>query len=107
VPTGYPRIGVTKDPDLAAALEATRPLLDPRETRSEAGHVRRLVLIGARALSAGTTQTRATLDRQRLLERPGVRQATLSLDELPWLGAEPIDEERRASQALDWTRGER
>lgn len=107
MPTGYPRIGVTKDPDLAAALEATRPLLDARETRSEAGHVRRLVLIGARALAAGTVQTRATLDRQRLLERPGIRPATLGIDELPWLQAELIDEDRRASRALDWARGER
>ncbi len=105
--TAHPRIGVTKDPDLAAALDATRPLLDPDETRSEAGHVRRLALIGAGALGAGTTQARAALDRQRLLERPGVRPATRALEDLPWLQTDPVDEERRASQTLEWVRGQR
>lgn len=103
--TSHPRIGVTKDPDLAAALEATRPLLRPGETRSEAGHVRRLALIGAGALAGKTPQARAALDRQRLLARPGVRPATRAL-ELPWLDSEPADEERRASATLDWVRGE-
>lgn len=74
--TIHPRIGVTKHLDLAAALDLTRALLDPEETRSEAGHVRRLALIGADALGAGKTQARAALDRQRLLKRPGVRPAT-------------------------------
>lgn len=105
--TAHPRIGVTKDPDLAAALEATRPLLDSGETRSEAGHVRRLALIGARALGDGTVEARAALDRQRLLMRPGVRPATCRLDNLPWLEAEPVDHDRRASRALEWVRGER
>jgi hypothetical protein len=105
--TKHPRIGVTKDPDLAAALDATRPLLAPEETRSEAGHVRRLALIGARALGHGSAEARAALDRRRLLERPGVRPATRSLDDLPWLVGQPVDAERRASRALDWVRGER
>lgn len=105
--TTYPRIGVTKDSDLAAALDATRPLLDSEETRSEAGHVRRLALIGAGALREGTLQARAALDRQRLLERPGVRPATRGIDDLPWLEAEPVDDERRASRSLEWARGER
>ncbi len=105
--TTNPRIGVTKDADLAAALDLTRPLLDPEETRSEAGHVRRLALIGAGALRAGTTQARAILDRQRLRERPGVRPATRALEDLPWLEADPVDENRRASQTLEWVRGER
>ena len=105
--TTHPRIGVTKDPDLAAALDATRPLLGSEETRSEAGHVRRLALIGARALGKGTAEARAALDRQRLLERSGVRPATRGLDDLSWLEAEPVDEERRASRTLEWVRGER
>jgi hypothetical protein len=105
--TAHPRIGVTKDSDLAAALDATKPLLDPEETRSEAGHVRRLALIGARALGEGTAQARAALDRQRVLERPGVRPATRSLDELPWLETDAVDDERRASRSLEWARGER
>lgn len=104
--TTHRRIGVTRDPDLAAALDATRPLLDSGETRSEAGHVRRLALIGARALGQGTLQARTALDRQRLLERPGVRPATRGVDELSWLDAEPIDEDCRASRTLEWVRGE-
>jgi len=98
---------VTGDPALAAALDATRPLLGSEETRSEAGHVRRLALIGARALGKGTVEARAALDRQRLLERPGVRPAACGLNDLPWLEAGPVDEDRRASRALDWVRGER
>ncbi len=105
--TIHPRIGVTKDPDLAAALDLTRALLDPEETRSEAGHVRRLALIGADALGAGNTQARAALDRQRLLKRPGVRPATRGLEDLPWLQVDPVDEDRRASRTLEWVRGER
>jgi hypothetical protein len=105
--TTHPRIGVTKDPDLAAALDATRPLLDADETRSEAGHVRRLALIGARALAKGTVQARAALDRQRVLERPGVRPAARGLDDLPWLETDPVDEGRRATGTLEWVRGER
>jgi len=103
----HPRIGVTKDSDLAAALDATRPLLGSDETRSEAGHVRRLALIGARALGKGTIEARAALDRQRLLERPGVRPASRGLDDLAWLDADPVDADRRASQTLEWVRGER
>ena len=105
--TTHPRIGVTKDPDLSAALDATRPLLGSDETRSEAGHVRRLALIGAQALGKGTVEARVALDRQRLRERPGVRPATRGLDDLPWLEADPVDEDRRASRTLDWVRGER
>ncbi|MEJ7797889.1 MAG: hypothetical protein WKF42_05255 [Solirubrobacteraceae bacterium] len=105
--TTHPRIGVTKDPDLAAALDATRPLLASGETRSEAGHVRRLALIGARALGDGTVEARAALDRQRVLDRRGVRAATRGLDALGWLDAEPIDASSRASRTLEWVRGER
>ena len=105
--TTHPRIGVTKDSDLAAALDATRPLLSSDETRSEAGHVRRLALIGARALGTGTIEARAALDRQRLLERAGVRPASLGLDDLSWLETDPIDPDRRATQTLEWVRGER
>ena len=69
--------------------------------------MRRLALIGAQALGKGTVEARAALDRQRLLGRPGVRPATRDLGNLPWLEADPVDEDRRASRALDWVRGER
>jgi hypothetical protein len=105
--TAHPRIGVTKDPVLAAALDATRPVLGSAQTRSEAGHVRHLALIGASALGRGKLQARRALDRQRILERPDVRPATRDLDDLPWLDAEPADEDRRASRTLEWVRGER
>jgi hypothetical protein len=107
VATSFPRIGVTKDPQLAAALELTRPLLDAGETRSEAGHVRRLALLGAATLQAGSGDARAVIDRQRLLARIGVRPAVQPLDDLPWLEDEPVDEQRRVSRALDWARGHR
>lgn len=105
--TTHPRIGVTRDPDLAAALDTTRPLLNPEETRSEAGHVRRLALIGARTLKQGDVDSQMALDRQRLLERPGIRPASRDLSELPWLDVDPVDDDRRATRALEWVRGER
>ena len=105
--TSHTRIGVTKDPELALALDLTREHLKPEETRSEAGHLRRLALIGARVLREGTPEARAAVDRQRVLERPGVRPATRKLTDLPWLDEEPVDQSRRGSQALEWVRGER
>jgi hypothetical protein len=87
--TRYPRIGVIKDPELQAALEITRGLLDPRATGSDAGQVRQLALLGA-----------------RVLDLPGVRPATRTIADLNWLAAEPVDEGRSASRALEWVRGE-
>lgn len=103
--TAHRRIGVTKDQDLAAALDATRPLLGSDGASSEAGHVRRLALIGARALRDQTFPARAELDRQRIRERPGVRRASRALEDLPWLDGDTVDEEERASRALEWVRG--
>ncbi len=104
MPTEHRRIGVTKDPVLAAALEATRSILGPEETRSEAGHVRRLALLGARTLTAG--DERAMRARQKLLAISGVRPGTGRLEDLPWLD-EAVDEGRELSRALEWARGER
>lgn len=104
MPSQHARIGVTRDPALAAALEATRPLLQDEDTRSEAGHVRRLALLGARTLTAG--DERALRARQKLLEIPGIRPGTGRLEDLPWL-EEAVDEERGLSKALEWARGER
>jgi hypothetical protein len=101
--TSHPRIGVTKDPELAAALDVTRDLVG---AESEAGQVRRLALLGARALVDGTADARATVDRQRILDRRGVRAASRDLLELPWLKAHP-DSERRLSATLEWVRGQR
>jgi len=98
---------VTRDPELAAALETTRALLDPADTRSEAGQVRRLALVGAHALAVGSALGEVSTERRRLLVREGVRPATGDLDELPWLDGSPVDDERRGSRALEWVRGER
>ena len=105
--TAHRRIGVTRDPELAAALAATRGLLDRADTRSEAGQVRRLALLGARVLVDGRDDGHAARARQRLLDLPGVRPATRSLDELRWLDEDPVDPSGEASEALDWVRGGR
>ena len=107
MPTTHRRIAVTKDPELTAALEATRGLLDQVDTRSEAGQVRRLALLGARVLVDGRGEAHAARARQRLLDLPGVRPATRSLDELRWLDEDPVDPSGEASEALDWVRGGR
>lgn len=106
MPTAHPRIGVTKDPELATALERTRALLGPEAVRSESGHVRRLALIGARVLREGTHRARGAADRQRLLERPDVRPATHDLGSLPWLEL-PRDDTEALSDVLEWVRGGR
>jgi len=84
-----PRIVVTKDPELASALKATRPLLDPSETRSQARHLRRLALAGAQALVNDTGSPRAAQKPQLIPEHPGVRPATRDLLSLPWIREPP------------------
>jgi hypothetical protein len=80
-----PRIVVTKDPELASALKATRPPLDPSDTRSQARHLRRLALAGAQALVNDTGSPRAAQKPQLIPEHPGVRPATRDLLSLPWI----------------------
>lgn len=99
---GSPRIGVVKDAELARALDASRDLVD---SRSEAGQVRRLAIIGARSLlERDPDDSRAQL-RRRLLDFPGTRFATTRLEDLPWLGG-PVDESCAGSADLDWARGD-
>jgi hypothetical protein len=105
--TRYARIGVIKDPELQAALEITRGLLDQRTTGSDAGHVRHLALLGARVLAGDAPEGHRARRRQRVLDHPGVRPATGTIADLDWLAREPVDEERRASRALEWARGDR
>jgi hypothetical protein len=99
------RIGVTRDPELALALELTRDLLDESAVRSEAAHVRELALRGARLLLDDTPRGRIARDRAIVLSQPGVRPATRTLDDLPWLDDQDVDFERRGS-ALDDVRGD-
>ena len=105
--TKHRRIGVVRDPELAAALAATRRLLDLTEGDSEAGQVRRLALIGAEALSSSDEGAADLVQRRRLLERDGVLPATRELTDLPWLDGETPDHDRKLSEALDWVRGQR
>ncbi len=105
MPTTYPRVGVTKDPELARALRTTRTLLPSGDVRSEAGHVRRLALIGARALADSDAQVR---DRERLLALTGARAAQESFGALAErLLEQPVDRRAELSRSVDWVRGER
>lgn len=102
--TAHRRIGVVRDPELAAALEASRAALDPADTRSEAGQVRRLALLGAQALREREPEPEVSEALRRIRAIPGVQPATKNLSDLPWLGTEPVDEERTMSRALEWVR---
>lgn len=103
--TRHSRIGVTRDVELASALESTRDLLGAADTRSEAGHVRKLALLGARSIASGDGATLAALDRGRVLARAGARPASHHLANLDWLDEEAVDEGRRTSRTLEWARG--
>lgn len=102
---GSPRIGVVKDAELAAALDASRDLLDESARQSEAGQVRQLAIIGAHAVLARDGESVRAQLRRRFLGVPGYRSATERLEDLPWLDG-PIDESGAGSAALDWARGD-
>ncbi len=104
MPTSHPRIGVTKDPELARALAHTRRLLPADETRSEAGQLRRLALVGARALADESAQL--TRDDARCAAL-GARPAQTGSRTFPWLDDAPADPRGRGSRALGWARGGR
>lgn len=103
MPTTHRRIAVTRDPELADALERTRGVLDPVDTRSEAGHLRRLALLGARSLRDSDAFEMSDSER-RIRSIPGVRLATRDINDLPWLDGQEIDETRSASRAMEWVR---
>ena len=101
----HPRLGVTRDPQVARALALTEPLLDPAETRSAAAQIRALTLRGARAVLAGAdheSQLQARL-AERYGARPG-RGSLLGLDPPP--GEPDPANATPASDALRWVRGE-
>ncbi len=101
----YPRLGVTRDPEVERALTLTEPLLDPAETRSAAAQIRALTLRGARAVLAGAS-TSSQL-QARLAERYGARLASGSLlDVNPPPGVPDPAGATPASDALQWVRGE-
>jgi hypothetical protein len=101
----YPRLGVTRDPEVERALALTEPLLDPAETRSAAAQIRTLTLRGAQAVLA-SAGTESQLER-RLAEQYGARLARGSLLELdPPPGKPDPTGAALASDALQWVRGE-
>lgn len=103
--TQHPRIGVTADDELRAALAATRHLVGEPEGRSQAGQLRRLALIGARSLLEGPDSSRSARDYRSILARPGVRPATRRLTGFPWLDDQEVDHAREATRTLDRVRG--
>ena len=72
MPTKHPRIALTRDPELDAALKAAAPVLG--HSMPDATLARELVLRGAKAVLEDPT---AELDRW-LDERGGVTRATMS-----------------------------
>src|SRR4051794_41386511 len=72
MPTKHPRIALTRDPEIDAALKATAPVLGP--SKPAATLARELVLRGAQAV---LDDPDAELDRW-LDERGGVSRAAMS-----------------------------
>lgn len=106
--TKHPRIGVTKDPELAAALDATRLLVPPADARAEAAHVRRLALLGARSLRTSGEAADAERARERIRAVTGARPPSVDFDQvLESLSDQKPDRGGELSKALDWVRGER
>jgi hypothetical protein len=104
MPTSHRRLGVIRDPDLDHALDQTRSLLEPQETRSAAAQVRALALRGARSV-LDERGSEGEL-RRRLDERHGATPAKADLLAvgLPH-GAPDHRDPTPASDALDWVRG--
>jgi hypothetical protein len=97
-------MAVERDPELERALEVTRPLLTPRETRSGAAHVRALTLRGAQAVLTGNPE--AAL-RERLADRYAAQTGHSNLADLNAPPGQPDPAGAApASDALRWVRGE-
>jgi hypothetical protein len=102
--TAHRRINVTCDPELAAALDATRDVLGELP---DSARVRALALEGAKALVAGTPAEEVMRARRELLSRPGVRPATDRTRDFSWLEGEEVDHRHSATETLEWVRGPR
>lgn len=102
MPTPFPRIAVTCDPELDDALERTRDLVS---AQSAAGQLRALALRGARAVVQEAGPETELL--ARLVDRHGIRPARSRLADLPRLpdAVDPADP-TPASDALRWARGD-
>ena len=106
MPSPHPRIAVVRDPEVERALERTRRLLPPGQTRSSAAHLRALALRGAEEVAASAAPVEA--EEQRLIEKYGLIPASRPGDfDFPWLATDEIDpaDPTPATDALDWVRG--
>lgn len=105
VATKYPRLGVSRDPELDRALAQTRRLLGEKETRSAAAQVRALALRGAEALMDG--EDPATQIRRRLYEKYDISRPATSDPRSFKAPTDEIDPDdpTPASDALRWVRG--
>lgn len=104
MPSKYPRLGVARDPELEKALERTRPLLDPAETRSVAAHVRALALRGAERVveeDPGERELREFREKYNIVQPATSDPRTFRLPE----GEIDPDDPTPASDALRWVRG--
>lgn len=104
MPTKHRRIAITGDVEVQRALEQTRDLLDPEETRSLSAQARALILRGADALTSSAGGGRGL--QRRLATRHGIAPAAGSLSDLgPPEGFPDSADATPASDALDWVRG--
>src|SRR5438270_14071508 len=103
MPTRYRRVGVVLDPELSDALSKAAERVS---ASTEAGRLRELALLGARALDAGESeleQARTALDELGATRERGDLLAIsrrLRARKLGW-------QEDSASETLEWVRGER
>jgi hypothetical protein len=109
MPTKHPRIALTRDPEIDAALNAAAPVLGP--SKPAATLVRELVLRGAQAVvKAARGDIDPELDRY-LDERGDVIRATMSRQEAMALSREllsqPVPPGPPMSEILDELREDR
>lgn len=101
--TIHRRINVTCDPELTAALEATRELLGDLP---DSARMRVLALEGARALLAGTPDEERLRALRELLSRPDVTPARNR--DRSWLkDRPPALDGVSGTEILEWVRGPR
>ncbi len=109
MPSPHPRIAVVRDPEVERALERTRRLLPPGQTRSSAAHLRALALRGADEVAMAADPAEA--ERHRLIDKYGLIPASQPFrpgeNRFPWLDEEEIDpnDPTPATDALNWVRG--
>ncbi len=109
MPSPHPRIAVVRDPEVERALERTRRLLPPGQTRSSAAHLRALALRGADEVAMAADPAEA--ESQRLIDKYGLIPASHPFrpgkDRFPWLDTDEIDpnDPTPATDALNWVRG--